>query len=122
MEFLIFLKNFLKNYCGEQAGAGGCCWLGGVGYFSRWNSQKSTLKSIFSVIFRVFQCVFVLYSAFCLLYLYKTNYFCPSLLPSLLKTSIEKRYFVQLCAILHNFVALCLLSPHISVIYSSLYI
>ena len=30
---LFFLKNFLKNYCEERAGAGGCCWLGGCGVF-----------------------------------------------------------------------------------------
>ena len=37
-DFFIFLKIFLKNYCEERAGAGGFCWLGGVGYFTRWNT------------------------------------------------------------------------------------
>lgn len=38
MFFLFFLKNFLKNYCVERAGAGGYLLLGGMGYFVRWNT------------------------------------------------------------------------------------
>lgn len=90
MFFFIFFKNFLKNYCVERAGAGGYLLLGGVGYFRWWNSQKSTLKGIFNVIFRVFCDIFVLKHIKCLIYINKTNYF-YTILP----------YFMLIFALFH---------------------
>lgn len=74
----------------ERAGAGGLLLLGGVGYFIRLNSQKSTLKGIFNVIFRVFYDIFVLKHIKCLLYNNKTNYF-YAILP----------YFMLIFALFH---------------------